>query len=118
MAADPDTRARTHLANERTFLAWFRTGITLVALGLAGAQLLGGESDQERSVVVLLATLVIVTGTSPRPGGVRAVPRRTPAHRRGGLPAGAELDRRRGRPGRPRLPVVAVALVWLLQAGP
>ncbi|MGI8703686.1 MAG: DUF202 domain-containing protein [Candidatus Limnocylindrales bacterium] len=23
--ADPETRARTHLANERTFLAWFRT---------------------------------------------------------------------------------------------
>jgi putative membrane protein len=37
---DPDSRARTHLANERTFLAWFRTGITLVALGLAAAQFL------------------------------------------------------------------------------
>ena len=62
VTVDADSRARTHLANERTFLAWFRTGITLVALGLAGAQLLGGESDQERSVVLLLATLVIVTG--------------------------------------------------------
>jgi putative membrane protein len=38
--ADPDSRARTYLANERTFLAWFRTGITLVALGLATAQFL------------------------------------------------------------------------------
>ncbi len=38
--ADPDSRARTYLANERTFLAWFRTGITLVALGLASAQFL------------------------------------------------------------------------------
>jgi putative membrane protein len=38
--ADPDSRARTYLANERTFLAWFRTGITLVALGLAAAQFL------------------------------------------------------------------------------
>jgi putative membrane protein len=37
---DPDSRARTHLANERTFLAWFRTGLTLVALGLATAQFL------------------------------------------------------------------------------
>jgi putative membrane protein len=62
VTADGDARARTHLANERTFLAWFRTGITLVALGLAGAQLLGGESDQERLVVLLLATLVIATG--------------------------------------------------------
>jgi putative membrane protein len=38
--ADPDSRVRTYLANERTFLAWFRTGITLVALGLASAQFL------------------------------------------------------------------------------
>jgi putative membrane protein len=37
---DPDSRARTYLANERTFLAWFRTGLTLVALGLAAAQFL------------------------------------------------------------------------------
>ena len=39
--ADPDSRARTHLANERTYLAWFRTGVTLIALGLAAAQFLG-----------------------------------------------------------------------------
>src|SRR4029079_8061665 len=32
--------ARTYLATERTFLSWFRTGITLVALGLAAAQFL------------------------------------------------------------------------------
>ena len=62
VTADGDARARTHLANERTFLAWFRTGITLVALGLAGAQLLGGESSQQRLIVLLLATLVIATG--------------------------------------------------------
>jgi putative membrane protein len=37
---DPDSRARTHLANERTFLAWLRTGITLLGLGLAAAQFL------------------------------------------------------------------------------
>jgi putative membrane protein len=62
VTADGDARARTHLANERTFLAWFRTGITLVALGLAGAQLLGGGSSVDRSIVLLLATLVVVTG--------------------------------------------------------
>ena len=27
-----DTRTRTHLANERTFLAWLQTGITAIAL--------------------------------------------------------------------------------------
>ena len=40
---DEESRARTHLANERTFLAWFRTGITLIALGLAAAQFLSFE---------------------------------------------------------------------------
>jgi inner membrane protein YidH len=39
-ASDPESRVRTYLANERTFLSWFRTGITLVALGLAAAQFL------------------------------------------------------------------------------
>ena len=58
-AVDPDSRARTHLANERTFLAWFRTGITLVAFGLAAAQFLGPTGE---GVVRLLATLVIGTG--------------------------------------------------------
>jgi hypothetical protein len=37
---DLESRARTHLANERTFLAWLRTGITLIGLGLAAAQFL------------------------------------------------------------------------------
>jgi uncharacterized membrane protein YidH (DUF202 family) len=35
-----ESRARTHLANERTFLAWLRTGIALISLGLAAAQFL------------------------------------------------------------------------------
>jgi len=62
MAADPDSRARTHLANERTFLAWFRTGLTLVALGLAAAQFLASGDDSAIPLRQLLATLVIVTG--------------------------------------------------------
>lgn len=37
---DADSRARTHLANERTFLAWLRTGLSLVALGIATAHFL------------------------------------------------------------------------------
>ena len=43
-SGDPDSRARTHLANERTFLAWFRTGVTLIALGVAAGPLLIGAS--------------------------------------------------------------------------
>jgi putative membrane protein len=30
--------AREHLANERTLLAWVRTGVTLIALGFAAAR--------------------------------------------------------------------------------
>ena len=64
MTVDGDSRARTHLANERTYLAWFRTGITLVALGLAAAQFLGGEGGDTQRVVRALATLVIGTGAA------------------------------------------------------
>ena len=60
MAVDPDTRARTHMANERTFLAWFRTGLTLVALGLAAAQFLSTSHDDR--VVLGLGTVSILTG--------------------------------------------------------
>ena len=38
MAADPNAnpnRARDHLANERTFLAWVRTGAAIVVFGFA-----------------------------------------------------------------------------------
>ena len=62
VTVDHDSRARTHLANERTFLAWFRTGITLVALGLAAAQFLGSDTPDGPPLVHVLATLVIVTG--------------------------------------------------------
>lgn len=62
MAADADSRARTHLANERTFLAWFRTGITLVALGLAAAQFLARDVAPGVPLVRGLSTIVIATG--------------------------------------------------------
>lgn len=64
MDTDPDSRARTHLANERTFLAWFRTGITLIALGLAAAQLLGRDADPGIPLVQVLSTVVIATGAA------------------------------------------------------
>ena len=59
---DEESRARTHLANERTFLAWFRTGITLIALGLAAAQFLTFESSGGVPIVHILATILVVTG--------------------------------------------------------
>lgn len=62
MTVDADSRARTHLANERTFLAWFRTGITLVALGLAAAQFLGRDVSPGLPLVRWLSTAMIGTG--------------------------------------------------------
>ena len=62
MDVDPDSRARTHLANERTYLAWFRTGITLVALGLAAAQFLAPDTTSGASFVHGLSLVVIATG--------------------------------------------------------
>jgi putative membrane protein len=59
---DEDSRARTHLANERTFLAWLRTGITLIALGLAAAQFLARDVLPEVPVVRSLSTLMIAMG--------------------------------------------------------
>lgn len=47
-------RVRTHLANERTFLAWMRTGLTCIALGLAAAQLL----DEQRVLGVPLTKVL------------------------------------------------------------
>jgi putative membrane protein len=38
-------RDRTRLANERTFLAWWRTGIAALAAGLASARLVPQLSD-------------------------------------------------------------------------
>ncbi len=60
--ADPDSRARTHLANERTFLAWFRTGITLIALGLAAAQFLTPNLIPGVPVVHLLSIVMVAAG--------------------------------------------------------
>jgi putative membrane protein len=36
--ANTGSRARDHLANERTYLAWLRTGISVAALGVAVAK--------------------------------------------------------------------------------
>src|SRR5207302_406176 len=33
--ADTNNRARDHLANERTFLAWIRTGVATIVFGFA-----------------------------------------------------------------------------------
>lgn len=62
----PKGKIRTHLANERTFLAWSRTGFTMMALGLGAAQLLdrhvllGVALDQLLAIVLVLFGIVLV----------------------------------------------------------
>ena len=62
--ADPESRARTHLANERTFLAWFRTGLTLIALGVAAAQFLTVTALTGVRLVPIFSTLIIGLGVA------------------------------------------------------
>jgi putative membrane protein len=63
-SADPDSRARTHLANERTFLAWLRTGLSLVAVGLAVASFLPLDLVPGFPLVRVFATLLVLAGTA------------------------------------------------------
>ena len=60
VSIDGDSRARTHLANERTFLAWFRTGLALIALGLAAGQFLSNSVADW--LVLGLSITMIATG--------------------------------------------------------
>jgi putative membrane protein len=59
---DPESRARTHLANERTFLAWLRTGVSLIALGLAADQFLTGHPVSFLPLTPGLSALLVVGG--------------------------------------------------------
>jgi inner membrane protein YidH len=40
-----DATRRTHLAGERTYLAWWRTGLTAIALGFAAGKVVPGLTD-------------------------------------------------------------------------
>jgi inner membrane protein YidH len=72
MAEKPD-RARDHLANERTFLAWVRTGVAIVVFGFAIGRFsiairqlmqLQGRTPQTPGLSVWLGTLSIVAGVA------------------------------------------------------
>jgi putative membrane protein len=50
------SRARDHLANERTYLAWVRTGANVMVLGLAIAKLIEpGHAETVASGAILVA---------------------------------------------------------------
>jgi putative membrane protein len=70
---DPGSRVRSHLANERTFLAWLRTGLALIVVGIGAAQFL----DLDRNLIpglrtvsdfaallILIGTLTVILGRS------------------------------------------------------
>lgn len=113
MATDADSRARTHLANERTFLAWLRTGITLIALGLAAAQFLARDVLPEIPVVRTLATLMILMGAFTILTGLLR-------YRRGAVRIEAEAFRPAGRSLviatalALAVSVLAIGFVWIL----
>ena len=48
-----DTRTRDHLANERTYLAWLRTGASVMLVGLAVARFLDNDQAGAAGVDVL-----------------------------------------------------------------
>ncbi len=62
------TEAREHLANERTLLAWIRTGVSLISFGLVveriGAQIGSvGTSGAFGVALAVLGCLALVMGT-------------------------------------------------------
>lgn len=55
---------RTHLANERTFAAWVRTGISISMVGLVIARFLAMEHSGLTRYFILLGDAYVVTGIS------------------------------------------------------
>lgn len=68
---DADSRARTHLANERTFLAWLRTGLSLVALGLAIAHFLDPDGLAGPDLALALGVVLVISGIAVTAAGGR-----------------------------------------------
>ncbi|WP_292376187.1 MULTISPECIES: YidH family protein [unclassified Methanosarcina] len=66
-----ESRARTHLANERTFLAWLRTGIALISLGLAVTQFLQHQVVPGLHLTRGIAILMVITGILMTVDGAR-----------------------------------------------
>lgn len=68
-SGDTGSRARDHMANERTFLAWLRTGGTVMALGLAVAQL--NRLPDTSNAIISGGILVIVGAAGVLHGAAR-----------------------------------------------
>jgi len=60
-------RARDHLANERTYLAWLRTAIGVLALAAAIARFGTGPSGRDKVAVVITGIMgLVLLGTGTR----------------------------------------------------
>ena len=57
-----DATRRTRLANERTYLAWWRTGLTALAVSLGAGKIVPGITGGERWPWVILGVLYAVLG--------------------------------------------------------
>jgi putative membrane protein len=61
---ESDNRIRTHLANERTFLAWLRTGLSLVAVGIGAASFLPLDIIPGIPYVRMLSISLVLAGVA------------------------------------------------------
>jgi putative membrane protein len=84
---DPESRARTHLANERTLLAWLRTGLSLIALGVGAAQFLNRDltpgipsTTLFYGALVACGVFLIMVGSIQYDRGRRALSGVVPCH--------------------------------------
>ena len=59
---DDDVTRRTLLANERTYLAWWRTGLTAFAVSLAAGQILPALTDAPRWPYTLIGSAFALLG--------------------------------------------------------
>lgn len=59
---DPDSRARSLLANERTFLAWIRTALSMLTIGLAAAQFIGRDEVDHIPIVTIFSLVLAGSG--------------------------------------------------------
>ena len=59
---DPSSRARDHMANERTYLAWLRTAVNVMIVGLAVARF--GSGGRPGALALGAGALLVATGAA------------------------------------------------------
>ncbi len=59
---DPTSRARDHMANERTYLAWLRTAVNVMIVGLAVARF--GSGGRPSALALSAGALLVATGAA------------------------------------------------------